>query len=71
MKRRMKSRSALLKALVDEEDERIRSHQAHRRIFSSGRRIEFDDRAATQAHDLVNRHRGGSKNHHEIDADLI
>lgn len=43
-KRRMKSRSALIKALVDEEDERIRSHQVHRRIFGSGRRIEFDDR---------------------------
>ena len=43
-KRRMKSRSALIKALVEEEDERIRSHQVHQRIFGSGRRVKFDDR---------------------------
>lgn len=43
-KRRMKSRSALIKALVDEENERIRSHEVHQRIFGSERRIEFDDR---------------------------
>ncbi|MBI2964443.1 MAG: hypothetical protein HYY35_11870 [Deltaproteobacteria bacterium] len=42
--RRMKSRSELIKTLIDEEDERIRSHQAHQRIFGSGRRVEFDDR---------------------------
>jgi hypothetical protein len=43
-KRRLKSRSRLINALVDEEDERIRSREAHHRIFGAGRRAEFDDR---------------------------
>ena len=33
--------------------------------------VEFDDGAPAEAHDLVNRHCGGSKNHHQIDADFI
>jgi hypothetical protein len=39
--------------------------------FVCFRRIEFDDGTPAQPHDLVNRHRGGSQNHHEIDTDLI
>jgi hypothetical protein len=33
--------------------------------------VEFDDGAAGQPHDLVNRHGGGSQNHHEVDTDFI
>ena len=33
--------------------------------------VEFDDGAAGKPHDLMNRHRGGSENHHEVDADFI
>jgi hypothetical protein len=39
--------------------------------FVSLGRVEFDNGAATQAHDLMNRHRRGPKNHHEVDADFI
>jgi len=43
-KRGMKSRSALIKALVDEEDERIQSHRLHERIVGAAGRVDFDDR---------------------------
>src|SRR5580693_3991139 len=33
--------------------------------------IQFDDGAPAQAHYLMNRHRGGSENHHQVDADFI
>lgn len=33
--------------------------------------IQFDDGAAGQPHDLVNRHGGRAEDHHEIDADFI
>src|ERR1700738_2150971 len=33
--------------------------------------IQLDDGAATQAHDLMNRHRSGPEDHHEIDGDFI
>jgi hypothetical protein len=33
--------------------------------------VEFDDGAPAEAHDLMNRHRRGSQNHHKIDADFI
>ena len=33
--------------------------------------VEFDDGTPAEAHDLMNRHRRGSQNHHEIDADFI
>jgi len=33
--------------------------------------IQFDDGAAGQPHDLVNRHGGGAEDHHEIYADFI
>ena len=33
--------------------------------------VEFNDGASAEAHDLVNRHRRGPENHHEIDADFI
>ena len=33
--------------------------------------IEFDDSASAEAHDLMNRHRRGSQNHHEVNADFI
>ena len=33
--------------------------------------VEFDDGAPAQAHYLMNRHRCGSENHHEVDADII
>ena len=33
--------------------------------------VEFDDGATAQPHDLMNRHRRGSKHHHEVDADFI
>lgn len=35
------------------------------------RGVEFDDRAAAQPHHLMDRHRGGSENHHQIDRDVI
>jgi hypothetical protein len=33
--------------------------------------VQFDDGAAAQPHDLVDRHGGGSEDHHEIDGDFI
>ena len=39
--------------------------------FVGFRCVEFDDGAAGKPHDLMNRHRRGSQNHHEIDADFI
>ena len=33
--------------------------------------VEFDDGPPAEAHDLMNRHRRGSQNHHKIDADFI
>jgi hypothetical protein len=33
--------------------------------------VELDDGAPAQAHYLMNRHRRGSENHHEVDADII
>jgi hypothetical protein len=33
--------------------------------------VQFDDGAATQPHDLMNRHRSGTEDHHEIDGDFI
>ena len=33
--------------------------------------VEFDDGAPAQAHYLMNRHRRGSENHHEVDGDII
>ncbi len=35
------------------------------------RRIQFDDRAAAEAHHLMDRHRGGSEDHHQIDGYVI
>lgn len=34
-------------------------------------RIQFDDGAAAQPHHLMDRHRRGSENHHQIDRDVI
>ncbi len=33
--------------------------------------VEFDDGAPAQAHYLMNRHRRGPEDHHEVDADFI
>lgn len=33
--------------------------------------VQFDNRAAAEPHDLMNRHCRGSQNHHEVDADFI
>jgi len=33
--------------------------------------VQFDDGAAAEAHDLVNRHRRGPEDHHKIDGDFI
>ncbi len=33
--------------------------------------VEFDDGTPAEAHDLMDRHRRGPQNHHEIDADFI
>src|ERR1700733_13332840 len=33
--------------------------------------VQLDDGAATEPHDLVDRHRRGSEDHHEIDGDFI
>jgi hypothetical protein len=35
------------------------------------RGVQFDDGAAAQAHDLMDRHRRGPEDHHEIDGDFI
>ena len=35
------------------------------------RGIQFDDGAAAEAHYLMNGHRGGAEDHHEVDADFI
>lgn len=34
-------------------------------------RIQFNDGATAEPHHLVDRHRGGSENHHQIDRDVI
>ena len=34
-------------------------------------RIEFDDRATAQPHDLMDGHRRGAEDHHEIDRNFI
>lgn len=34
-------------------------------------RVEFDDGPATEAHHLMNGHRGGSQDHHQIHGDFI
>lgn len=33
--------------------------------------VQFDNRAAAEPHDLMNRHGGGAKDHHQIDGDFI
>jgi len=33
--------------------------------------VQFDDGAAAQAHDLMDGHRGGPEDHHQVDADFI
>ena len=33
--------------------------------------VQFDDGAAAEPHDLMDGHRGGPEDHHEIDADVI
>jgi hypothetical protein len=34
-------------------------------------RVQFDDGATAETHDLVDRHRSGPEDHHEIDGDFI
>jgi hypothetical protein len=33
--------------------------------------VQFDDGAAAEPHYLMDGHRGGAENHHEVDADFI
>lgn len=35
------------------------------------RRVQFDDRTAAEPHHLMDRHRGGAEDHHQIDGDVI